>query len=364
MTIVTVLGTRPEIIKMAPLLPRLDALGDHIIVHSGQHYSAEMDAVFFEELELRSPDRPLGVGSREPAEQVAMIAQGVERVIIESSPDWVVVHGDTNTTLGGALAAAKHRARGVRLAHVEAGARSFNEDQPEELNRVLVDRMAHLLFAPTEDDAANLKAEGIPVDRVLVTGNTVAESCLRMATIVDGHVPDGLAAGHYAIATIHRQETVNDPARLATTWEALVAVSECVNVIVPLHPRTRKMLAAAGLPLSRAGLTVSEPVGYRKMVALLKHARFVLTDSGGVQEEAAILQVPALVLRGETEHRRYVDAGLHRVVGTDFDRIVAESTFLLDDDRLAERKRCRIELDSGVAERIASALTSVGVSPR
>lgn len=358
MTIVTVLGTRPEIIKTAPLLPRFDKTARHVIVHSGQHYSSEMDAVFFDELGLRPPDVFLRVGSRPPAEQVAMIVQGVERVIEEEKPEWVVVQGDTNTTLGGALAAAKHRSDGVRLAHVEAGARSFNENQPEELNRILVDRMAHLLFASTENDARNLDAEGIPAERVVVSGNTVAESCLRMAALVDGHVPDGLESGGYAVATMHRPETVDYPDRLSSAWNALNSVADSLPVLVPLHPRTRKALKAAGRRASSAGLRVFDPVGYRHMMALLKHARFVLTDSGGLQEEAAILGIPALVIRDETEHRRYVESGLHRLIGVDHGRIVEESALLLDDVELNNRKNATFEVDSGVAARIVSTLAA------
>jgi UDP-N-acetylglucosamine 2-epimerase (non-hydrolysing) len=356
MTILTVLGTRPEIIKMSPLLPRFDELGRHILVHSGQHYSAEMDEIFFRELELRAPDHFLRVGSADPARQVGLIAAGVEKVILEAKPDWVVVHGDTNTTLGGALAAAKHRAMGVRLAHVEAGARSFDENQAEELNRVLVDRMADLLFAPTGEDAANLAAEGILPERVRVTGNTVAESCLRMAALVGDEPPPGRKPFGYALATLHRQEAVDDPAVLAEVWSALCDIAKLIPLVLPLHPRTRKMLALSGMGMDRTGLELLEPVGYREMTTFLKHARFCLTDSGGLQEEAAILGVPALIVRDRTEHRRYVESGIHRIAGYAREGIVAEAELLLRDSEWNARRAVSLRLDHGVSDRIIDAI--------
>ena len=356
MKYLTVLGTRPEIIKLSPLMPRLDEFGRHTIVHSGQHYSAEMDAVFFRELELRAPDRFLRVGSLPPVEQVASIAAGVEAVIRDVEPDWVIVHGDTNTTLGGALAAAKYRAAGVRLAHVEAGARSFNDLQPEELNRVLVDRMSHLLFAPTREDAANLAAEGVPAERVIVTGNTVVDACTRMAALVDGDEPAGVRTHGYAVATLHRPETVDVPDVLPRLWHALGDVAALLPVVVLLHPRTRKMLDRFGVDPHAGGLDVREPVGYRDMIALLKEARFCITDSGGLQEEAAILAVPALVPRDATEHRRYVASGLHRLTSPNGEGLAAEAKLLMDDAVWGERRRMSVALDHDVTETIVRAL--------
>lgn len=357
MTVLTVLGTRPEIIKLSPLLPRLDELGHHVIVHSGQHYSVEMDQVFFDELGLRAPDVSLGVGSVSPAAQVGQIAEGVEKAILETNPDWVIVHGDTNTTLGGALAAAKHRQYGVRLAHVEAGARSFNDLQPEELNRVLVDHMSDVLLAPTNYDARNLEKEGISSLRVVVTGNTVVESCQRIAALIDGP-PPGLESDSYLVATMHRQEAVDKPDVLRELWNALSGLSEDIPIVLPLHPRTRSRLLAAEINESESpeGLMVMEPVGYRQMVQLLKHCRFCLTDSGGLQEEAAVLGVPALVLREETEHTRYVDCGLHRLTGLNGSSIRGAAQILMDDDELEARRLVSVPLDEGVTDRILAAL--------
>jgi UDP-N-acetylglucosamine 2-epimerase (non-hydrolysing) len=357
MTILSVVGTRPEIIKMAPLLPRLDELGHHVIVHSGQHYSPEMAYRFFAELELRPPDYDLGIGSRLPAAQVGAIATNVEAIITESRPDLVIVQGDTNTTLGGALAAAKQRSVGLRLAHVEAGARSHNDRQPEELNRMLVDRMSDLLLTATHVDAENLFNEGTPRERVVVTGNTVVESCTRMAALVNGEAPDGLSASNYAVATIHRQETVDDPVVLRNVWNALSKVAALLPVVLPLHPRTAKRLEAAGLPTSVPGIDLRDPMGYREMITFLKSARLCLTDSGGLQEEAAVLGVPALVLREFTEHQRYVDCGVHRLLGYSSELIVSEARALMDQPTWTARRAIRPDLDHDVTERIIAALT-------
>lgn len=341
---------------MAPLLPLFDQLGRHIIVHSGQHYSAEMDEIFFRELELRPPDHFLRVGSVPPAMQVGRIAEGVEENIFKYKPDWIVVHGDTNTTLGGALAAAKNRCSDVRLAHVEAGARSFNDLQPEELNRILVDRMSDLLFAPTEGDSENLIAEGLRSDRIVVTGNTVVESCRRMAALIDNELPRGKHKFQYAVATFHRQESVDNPAVLSEIWGALSDLAKLISIVLPIHPRTKKMLAQSGLSLEPPGLEISEPVGYREMTALLKNARFCLTDSGGLQEEAAILGIPALILRDRTEHRRYVDCGLHRLAGYERKSIVYEADLLLNDSEWNLRRSITPPLDQNVMEKIIDAL--------
>ncbi len=355
MKFLTVLGTRPEIIKMSPLIPLLDQ-AEHFIVHSGQHYSFEMDAVFFKDLELRQPDYSLGVGSIAPASQVGKIAEGVEKIILKHSPDWVIVHGDTNTTLGGALASAKHRYTGTKLAHVEAGARSFNLLQPEELNRLLVDRMSDLLFAPTETDKQHLLNEGIPSDRILVTGNTVVESCIRMSRLVDGQHFDTFEDFNYAVCTIHRQETVDDRGTLESVWDALIETAKKIPVVFPIHPRAKKMFSHYRLLLDVPGMHVIAPVNYRKMITLLKNARFCMTDSGGIQEEAAILGIPTIILREQTEHRRYVDCGLHCLTGVNKNDILKNTDILLDDDEWASLRRIQVKKDTNVSKKIIDAL--------
>lgn len=336
--LMTLIGTRPEIVKMSPLIPRFDEEFDHILVHSGQHYSANMDAVFFEDLELRRPDHMLEVGSHPPGKQTALILAAVEGLLAELGPVALVVHGDTNTTLAGGLAAAKRST--TALVHVEAGARSGNPKQAEEINRQIVDRVTDIHFVPYERDLKNLQAEGIPTDRAYVTGNTVIASCLRASTldgaerILDSH---GIAAGRYALATYHRQEAVDDAATLRGICAAIDEVSKRLPVILPLHPRTRKMMEQYGISFASAAVTVTEPVGYRQMIALLSNARFCLTDSGGLMEEAGVLRVPGLILRRETEHVRYVESGIHALVGTDFDTISHEAERLSDDAEHRDR---------------------------
>jgi UDP-N-acetylglucosamine 2-epimerase len=315
-----------------------------------------MDAVFFQELGLRKPDYTLSIGSRPPAAQVAGIAEGVENIILATYPDWVIVHGDTNTTLGGALAAVKQKHTGLRLAHVEAGARSFNLDQPEELNRILVDRMSDLLFAPTEIDARNLRNEGLSEESILITGNTVADSCRRMAGLINGEVPNGLTRDGYVLATIHRQETVDNPDTLREVWKAMSSIALTVPVVLPIHPRARKMVDRENLRTDVPGLKIINPVGYREMIILLKNARFCMTDSGGVQEEAALLSVPALLLRDQTEHRRYVESGQHVLSGTSCQSIFKEAQRLFDPHELERRRRLGATPDIGVSKKILNAL--------
>ena len=216
--------------------------------------------------------------------------------------------------------------------------------------------MSHLLFAPTREDAANLAAEGVPAERVIVTGNTVVDACTRMAALVDGDEPAGLRTHGYAVATLHRPETVDVPDVLPRLWRALGDVAALLPVVVLLHPRTRKMLDRFGVDPHAGGLDVREPVGYRDMIALLKEARFCITDSGGLQEEAAILAVPALVPRDATEHRRYVASGLHRLTSPNGEGLAAEAKLLMDDAVWGERRRMSVALDHDVTETIVRAL--------
>ncbi len=332
-TLMTVIGTRPEIIKMSPLVPLFDVRFRHLLIHSGQHYSPNMDAVFFDELKLRRPDAVLACGGLPPAEQVGMLMQRLEPLLQLHKPDAVVVHGDTNTTLGAALTAAKHKADGMCLIHVEAGCRSHNPRQTEEVNRLVVDRLSDLMFVPTEADADNLRAEGIASGRWRVTGNTVVDSCRRTAALVDDLellARRRLSHAGYVLATLHRQETVDERGRLAEVVRALEAIAAKCPVMIPLHPRTVKNMAEFGLAFQSPGIRVIDPVGYLEMIGLMKNARFCVTDSGGMQEEAAVLRVPALVIREETEYMHYVRAGALKLTGTDFNAILTAAQPWLD----------------------------------
>ncbi len=347
-TLMTVIGTRPEIIKMSPLIPRFDAEFQHVLVHSGQHYSPNMDRIFFEELRLRQPDQVLDCGGMLPAAQVGAIMAKLEKLIVAHRPDAVVVHGDTNTTLGAALAAAKYKETGVKIIHVEAGCRSHNLLQTEEINRQVVDRISDLMFVPTEADAANLIREGLAPASFHVTGNTVVDSCTRTAELVDDRAilaRLGLSAREYCLVTMHRQETVDHSERLAGVLAALESIAATLKVILPLHPRTGKKMREFGLSFQSPGIKIIEPVGYMEMIGLMKNARFCVTDSGGMQEEVAVLRVPALVIRNETEYMHYVAAGVLRLTGTGTEAILKAAEPLLRDQEECERvKRLSIDL--------------------
>lgn len=356
--ILTLIGTRPEIIKMSAILPLLDEQFDHVLIHSGQHYSYGMDAVFFAELELRAPDHKLEVGSAPPASQVGRIMERFEHIVLEEEPCAVVVQGDTNTTLAGALVAAKYRHTGLKLVHVEAGTRSGIAHQPEEVNRTLVDRVSDLLLVPYDSDREALAAEGITGDHVIVTGSTVFDSCLRMSDLVDGSglpAEHGLEAGRYVLATFHRQETVDVRSTLEGVVTALRRLASSIPVLVPLHPRTRMRLSQFGLTLDHENIVIVDPVGYRAFVALLKNARFCVTDSGGIQEEAAFVHVPSVIIREKTEHRRYVDAGIHVLTGTDAKLIEqAALALVVDDCELSRHRSVSVDFEVGVARRVVS----------
>lgn len=345
-TVMTVIGTRPEIIKMSPLIPLFDSEFRHVLVHSGQHYSPNMDRIFFEELRLRQPDAVLDCGGLPPAEQVGRIMGRLEPLIVARRPDAVVVHGDTNTTLAAALAGAKYKESGVKVIHVEAGCRSHNPVQTEEINRLVVDRISDLMFASTAEDALNLAREGIGPGAYAVTGNTVVDSCRRTAELADDGILGrlDLSAREYCLATMHRQETVDHADRLSGVVAALESIAEKIRIVLPLHPRTANKMREFGLAFRNPGIRIIEPVGYIEMIGLMKNARFCITDSGGMQEEAAVLRIPAIVIRNETEYMHYVKAGVLRLTGTGASAILAAAGSLLGD--LLEYHRVKgLEID-------------------
>ncbi|HUS15047.1 MAG TPA: UDP-N-acetylglucosamine 2-epimerase (non-hydrolyzing) [Chloroflexia bacterium] len=324
MKIVTVVGARPQFIKAAPLSRSLRAVAGvrEVLVHTGQHYDATMSDIFFQELDLPAPDYHLGVGSGSHASQTAAMLTGIEAVLEAEQPAGVLIYGDTNSTLAAALAAAKLH---LRVAHVEAGLRSYNRAMPEEINRVVADALAALLFCPSAVSAANLAREGITAG-VHVVGDVMYDAVLHAAdraqsTIAAGLLRElGVAPRGYILATVHRAANTDDPAPLNAIVTALNALAE--PVIFPVHPRTAKALAALPITLAAHVQTIA-PVGYLAMVALESQARLILTDSGGVQKEAYWLAVPCVTLREETEWVETVAAGWNRVVGTDPVRIAA-----------------------------------------
>ena len=320
MRILSVVGNRPQFVKSAPLSLALRGRGvEEVVLHTGQHYDPELSAVFFEELELAPPRYRLEAGSGTHAEQTARMLPGIEAAVLEERPDAVLVYGDTNSTLAGALAAAKLL---VPVAHVEAGLRSFDRSMPEELNRIVVDRLSALLFCPTEPAVRNLAREGV-TEGVHVVGDVMYDANLRLAPLARRRstaLEDaGVEPGRYLVLTLHREANVaREP--LARVTEALARLDE--PVVFPAHPRTRAALAAGGLSLGD-NVRLLPPVGYLDFAALASQARVIMTDSGGVQKEAYWYRVPCLTLRTTTEWVETIEAGWNRLVATDPDAIAA-----------------------------------------
>ena len=364
--LVLVAGARPNFMKVAPLLRafrRRPGRFDVRLVHTGQHYDDAMSDVFFEELGIPRPDIHLGVGSASHALQTARVMEAFERVLDEEHPDWVVVVGDVNSTAGCSLVAAKMTPR-VRVAHVEAGLRSRDRDMPEEVNRLVTDVLSDLLFTTSADADRNLLDEGIDRRRIHRVGNVMIDTLKRFVRLSDGaDVRRRLGiSGRYALLTLHRPANVDDEAVLRRILDALVAIGRDVPVIFPAHPRTAKRLAAFGLQagrlpgadgLAEAGVRVIAPLGYLDFLHLQKRAALILTDSGGIQEEATILGVPCLTLRDNTERPITVARGTNRLVGRDTRGIVEAARRVL---RARRRPRPpRIPLwDGRAAERIAA----------
>lgn len=324
MRIVTIVGNRPQFVKAAAVSALLREQHEELIVHTGQHYDDELSRVFFDELGIPEPDRQLGSGSGTNTQQTARILAALEGVLAELAPQLVLVYGDTNSTLAGALAAAEAR---IPLAHVEAGMRSFDRSMPEELNRVLTDHASNLLLCSTQTAVANLAAEGIERGVHLV-GDVMADVSLRFSGLASERsgalAEHGVEPGRYLLVTAHRAGNVDDPVRLARLVELLEALPE--PVVFPLHPRTRARLEAATL-LDRLAaaprLILTPPLGYLDFLQLARHARAVLTDSGGVQKEAYLLGTPCVTLRDTTEWVETVDAGWNVLVDLDRDAALA-----------------------------------------
>jgi UDP-N-acetylglucosamine 2-epimerase (non-hydrolysing) len=327
-----VLGTRPEIIKLSPVIRACEARDvPFYVVHSNQHYDANLDRVFFEELQLRAADVNLNVGSASHAVQTGQIMAGVEATLTERPAAWVVVQGDTNTVLAGALAAAKLK---VPVAHVEAGLRSYDRAMPEEINRIVADAVSDALFCPTETQARILRDEGIPDCNIHVVGNTIVDAVREAGAIaaLTSSILErlGLAPRSFAVLTAHRPANVDTPEHLSALLAAVQAVAEACGlcVLYPMHPRTARRLRdfGLGLPPCVRGL---EPTGYLDFLQLLSNARLVMTDSGGIQEEACIMRIPCITLRENTERPETLDVGANRLVGLDRQRAVAAAQALL-----------------------------------
>lgn len=317
-SLVAVVGTRPNFVKVAPVVhATVEEYGlGCSVVHTGQHYDRELSDSFIEQLELPAPDHYLGVGSGTHAEQTARVLVGVERVLCEQRPFAVLVPGDVNSTLAAALAAAKLH---IPVIHLESGLRSGDWTMPEEVNRVLTDRLSDLLLCPSEDAVENLAREGIAADRIAVVGNTMIDSLLRLLDPArDTHVRErlGLTERGYVLVTLHRPALVDDPTLLTRTLAILDDIGRELPVVLPLHPRTRSRLRENGRDRSK-GLRLLDPLSYLEFIALEADARLVITDSGGVQEETSVLGVPCVTYRTTTERPITIELGTNRLVGTD-----------------------------------------------
>jgi UDP-N-acetylglucosamine 2-epimerase (non-hydrolysing) len=350
-TLLVVLGTRPEIIKFSPLLPRLGEICDRVVVvHSGQHYSYEMDALFFEELRLGLPQYRLNAGAEGlgPGEQTARMLAGLEPVLKKEQPCLTLVQGDTNTTLAGTLASVK---LGIPVLHLEAGCRSFNRAMPEEINRVMVDHVARLLLAPDEIARKNLLAEGCQHHaQIAVVGSTGLEACRRAVELSDRRpLLDGLnlQAGGYLALTLHRAENTT-PQILPGLVKTINSLAAYRPVVFPLHPRTSAMISGLGLVLSPSVIQL-KPLGYLDMLCLISQAQAVLTDSGGLQEEAAFLGRPVLVLRQETEWNYLVEAGKAALVGNTFPAALDACDYYLRPERLYAMEKAVIPVPTDIS---------------
>lgn len=326
MKILTTIGARPQFIKAAAVEHAFrDARSDHpnlhtVLVHTGQHYDYGMSRVFFEELDLPEPNYDLGIGSGSHGVQTGRMLEALEAVVTREAPDCVLVYGDTNSTLAGALVASKLH---IPVAHVEAGLRSFNRRMPEEINRVVTDHLSAWLFCPTTTAVQNLKREGIERG-VSNVGDVMYELVTRYAPtarLPASWAELGITAGHYALATVHRAENTDDATRLRGILSAFADLSRDIPVVVPLHPRTRKILSTTGFSVD-GHLHIVDPLSYGAMVAAEHRASLILTDSGGVQKEAFWLGVPCVTLRDETEWIETLEHGRNRITGADAGRIL------------------------------------------
>ena len=334
MKVMTVLGTRPEIIRLSRVIPKLDALADHTLVHTGQNFDPALSDVFFRDLSVRQPDVMLGVRADSFGEQAGQILAGVERVIRERTPDRLLILGDTNSGLSAVVA----KRLGVPVYHMEAGNRCFDDRVPEEVNRRIIDHSSDVLLPYTERSRANLLREGIPSQRVIVTGNPILEVMRHYEPCVnasDVHARLGVDKGAYVLVTAHRAENVDVPERLRGLAEALRRVGEehALPIVVSMHPRTRSRLEAFGMTDLVTGLRVMPPLGFFDFLALERDAACVLTDSGTVQEECCILRVANVTTRDVTERPETVECGSNIIAGVDPDRIATAVRAAMHRDR-------------------------------
>ena len=357
MHIFHVVGARPNFMKVAPVIRALETRGARqTLVHTGQHYDAKLSDEIFRELELPEPDVNLGVGSGSHAEQTAQVLVGIERVLLEKRPDLLLVYGDVNSTVAAALASVKV---GVDVGHVEAGLRSGDRTMPEEINRIVTDRLATRLFTPSEDGDANLLREGVPPEWIHRVGNVMIDTLVRLLSraspekLLDSlALRDGAGAVPFVLVTLHRPSNVDDADSLRRLLQALEVIGRDIRVVFPMHPRTKARVRQMGLEPS--GLTVIEPLTYLEFLSLQKVATFVVTDSGGIQEETTYLGVPCLTMRDNTERPITTTMGTNLLIGRDTERLKAEARKILSGAR--PERRIPPLWDGHASERVASSI--------
>lgn len=351
MKIASILGARPQFIKAAPISKELRKEHDEILIHTGQHYDDEMSKIFFDSLHIPRPDYNLGVGSSSQGEQTGRMLLGIEELLLKERPDLVLVYGDTNSTLAGALASVKLH---IPVGHVEAGLRSFDRSMPEEINRVLADRISALLFSPTKTAVANLKKEGI-TNGVHLTGDVMYDALLHNIKIAEKSKileQFNIEPKKYLLVTVHRQSNTDNAENLSNILEALSGIEE--KVIFPIHPRTTKFIKIHGLKRKIKGnIILSKPIGYLDFLWLEKNAKKILTDSGGIQKEAYILKVPCITLRRNTEWIETVEDGWNVLVGANKEKIIENVN-----EFAPKSKQRNIFGDGKASKRIVDIITS------
>ncbi len=321
--IVTILGARPQFIKAGSVSREIAKYNEieEIIVHTGQHFDANMSDIFFDEMQIPKPHYSLGINGKSHGAMTGKMLEKIEEILLKEKPDWVMVYGDTNSTLAGALAASKLH---VKIAHIEAGLRSFNMKMPEEINRILTDRVSSLLFCPTQSAIDNLTDEGyknISTCKIIKNGDVMQDGALFYSNLAQK--PKGLhVKENYILCTTHRAENTDDIERLKNIIDALNSIAEDTEIILPLHPRTKNILKDKNLKLSNA-IHIINPVGYLEMIWLIQNSSMIMTDSGGLQKEAFFFQKPCITLRDETEWVELIEHNFNVLVGADKDKIIS-----------------------------------------
>lgn len=358
MKVIHVVGARPNFMKVGPVL---DALKQNhsvtqVLLHTGQHYDANMSQIFFEQLGLPTPDINLEIGSGSHAVQTAQTMIAFEQQVLQHKPDWVLVYGDVNSTVAATLVCAK---LGIAVAHVEAGLRSFDRTMPEEVNRLVTDQLANLLLTPSSDGDVNLLREGIPPDRIHLVGNVMIDTLVRLRPHAQALWPslqERFRLDRYGLVTLHRPSNVDEPTTLQAILTTLNEIAAELPLLFPIHPRTRKRIADQGLTTAAQHIQFCDPLGYLEFLALQSQAQVVLTDSGGVQEETTYLQIPCLTLRENTERPVTVNVGTNILVGYDMTRLQAEVAQILRGR--AKEGRIPPLWDGLAGQRIAGVLAS------